>query len=144
MRIIYTRSYKNSAVLSVWNVGFLGGSTSKVYLQFRRPGFDPWVRKIPWRRAWQPVECSVFNIFASVDEQRNWMWYLLNLRKSFYLEILLYCTSWEFWCCQICFRDSVHIEHFSFLSVLYSKNKKVSLKKCEIRNSTTSEMSLNI
>ena len=24
----------------------------------RRPGFDPWVRKIPWRRAWQPT--SVF------------------------------------------------------------------------------------
>jgi len=22
-------------------------------LQHRRPGFDPWVRKIPWRRAWQ-------------------------------------------------------------------------------------------
>ena len=21
--------------------------------QCRRPGFDPWVRKIPWRRAWQ-------------------------------------------------------------------------------------------
>ena len=20
-----------------------------------RPGFDPWVRKIPWRRAWQPI-----------------------------------------------------------------------------------------
>ena len=26
--------------------------------QYRRPkkcGFDPWVRKIPWRRAWQPT-----------------------------------------------------------------------------------------
>jgi len=21
----------------------------------RRPGFDPWVRKILWRRAWQPT-----------------------------------------------------------------------------------------
>ena len=20
-----------------------------------RPGFDPWVGKIPWRRAWQPT-----------------------------------------------------------------------------------------
>ena len=20
-----------------------------------RPGFDPWVRKIPWRRTWQPT-----------------------------------------------------------------------------------------
>ena len=24
-----------------------------VYLQCRRPGFDPWVRKIPWRKKWQ-------------------------------------------------------------------------------------------
>jgi len=21
----------------------------------KRQGFDPWVRKIPWRRAWQPT-----------------------------------------------------------------------------------------
>ena len=24
-------------------------------LQFRRPEFDPWVRKIPWRREWLPT-----------------------------------------------------------------------------------------
>ena len=24
-------------------------------LQCRRPGFDPWGREIPWRRAWQPT-----------------------------------------------------------------------------------------
>ena len=24
-------------------------------LQGRRPGFDPWVGRIPWRRAWQPT-----------------------------------------------------------------------------------------
>ena len=23
--------------------------------RFKRRGFDPWVRKIPWRRAWQPI-----------------------------------------------------------------------------------------
>ena len=22
----------------------------------KRPGLDPWVRKIPWRRAWQPLQ----------------------------------------------------------------------------------------
>ena len=26
----------------------------KIRLQCRRPGFDPWVGKIPWRRKWQP------------------------------------------------------------------------------------------
>ena len=27
----------------------------RVYLQCRRPGFDPWVGKILWRRKWQPT-----------------------------------------------------------------------------------------
>ena len=27
----------------------------RICLQCRRPGFDPWVRKIPWQRAWQPT-----------------------------------------------------------------------------------------
>ena len=35
--------------------GFPGGSAVKNLLAMRRPGFDPWVRKIPWRRAWQPT-----------------------------------------------------------------------------------------
>ena len=26
-----------------------------IHLQCGRPGFDPWVGKIPWRRAWQPT-----------------------------------------------------------------------------------------
>ena len=35
--------------------GFPGGSDGSVYLQCGRPGFDPWVGKIPWRRKWQPT-----------------------------------------------------------------------------------------
>ena len=35
-------------------VNFPGGSDGKS-LQCRRPGFDPWVGKIPWRRKWQPT-----------------------------------------------------------------------------------------
>ena len=27
----------------------------RICLKFGRPGFDPWVGKIPWRRAWQPA-----------------------------------------------------------------------------------------
>ena len=35
---------------------FPGGLGSKrICLQCRRPGFDPWVRKISWRRKWQPT-----------------------------------------------------------------------------------------
>ena len=36
--------------------GFPGGSDGKIIcLQCWRPGFNPWVRKIPWRRDWQPT-----------------------------------------------------------------------------------------
>ena len=35
--------------------GFPGGSDERICLQYRRPGFDPWVRKIRWRRKWQPT-----------------------------------------------------------------------------------------
>ena len=35
---------------------FPGGSDGKAScLQCRRPGFDPWVRNILWRRKWQPT-----------------------------------------------------------------------------------------
>ena len=27
----------------------------RIHLRCRRPGFDPWVRKIPWRREWLPT-----------------------------------------------------------------------------------------
>ena len=37
-----------------WDIwGFPGGSDSKESaFQCRSPGFNPWVRKIPWRRKW--------------------------------------------------------------------------------------------
>ena len=36
--------------------GFPGGSDGKEnHLQGRRPSFDAWIRKTPWRRAWQPT-----------------------------------------------------------------------------------------
>ena len=28
---------------------------AEIHLQCRRPGFNSWVRKIPWRRKWQPT-----------------------------------------------------------------------------------------
>ena len=40
----------------LWDWGFPGGLEGKsVCLQCRRPGFDPWVRKIPWRWKGQPT-----------------------------------------------------------------------------------------
>ena len=40
-------------------MGFPGGSSSKEPAchcrKCKRHGFDPWIGKIPWRRAWQPT-----------------------------------------------------------------------------------------
>ena len=37
-------------------MGFPDGASGKEpAYQCRRHGFDPWVRKIPWRRKWQPT-----------------------------------------------------------------------------------------
>ena len=36
----------------IWLPWWLRGLS--ICLQCRRPGFDPWVGKIPWRRKWQP------------------------------------------------------------------------------------------
>ena len=44
---------KPPALLTNW--GFPGGSDSKVSACSGRPRFDPWVRKMPWRREWLPT-----------------------------------------------------------------------------------------
>ena len=40
-------------------MGFPGGASGKEsccqYRRCKRHGFDPWIRKIPWRKAWQPT-----------------------------------------------------------------------------------------
>ena len=44
-------------------LGFPGGTSGKEpfhgYRRLKRQGFDTWVRKIPWRRAWQPTPASL-------------------------------------------------------------------------------------
>ena len=46
----------SSSINSQGLKGFPGGSEVKaVCPQCGRPGFNPWVRKIPWRRKWQPT-----------------------------------------------------------------------------------------
>ena len=39
----------------ITNWAYLVAQRQRIRLQCRRPGFGPWVRKIPWRRAWQPT-----------------------------------------------------------------------------------------
>ena len=40
---------------ALWLLFLLVAQTVRICLQCRRPRFDPWVRKIPWRRKWQPT-----------------------------------------------------------------------------------------
>ena len=70
-----TKIHKQSALtLHIWSLGhkqemllvevllekgFPGGTSSEESAcQFRKCRFDPWVRKIPWRRKWQPLQYS--------------------------------------------------------------------------------------
>ena len=49
---------RRSLILSPGQGAFMtfdsGGSNGRVCLQCRRPGFNPWMGKIPRRRGWQP------------------------------------------------------------------------------------------
>ena len=49
---------------------------SSICLQCGRPGFNPWVGKIPWRRKWQPT--PVF-LPGKSHGQRNLVDYSLSL-----------------------------------------------------------------
>ena len=51
--LIWSKWWKSVFYLSLPHpLSFPGGSDSK---ECRRPGFDPWVGTISWRRAWQPT-----------------------------------------------------------------------------------------
>ena len=51
-------------------VSFLGLSWWRIHLQCRRPGFDPWAGKIPWRRARQTT--PVFLGFPRIPNGDSW------------------------------------------------------------------------
>ena len=53
----------------------------------RRLGFNPWVRKIPWRRKWQPTPVLLPGDFYGQrslvgyivhDIAKNWTWWLFS------------------------------------------------------------------
>ena len=46
---------KRLSVFSGGSVGKESACNTGDCLQYRRPRFDPWVRKIPWRRKWPPT-----------------------------------------------------------------------------------------
>ena len=52
----------------------------RVFLQCRRPGFNPWVRKIPWIREWQPT--PVFLPGESLGQRSLSSYSLLGHKES--------------------------------------------------------------
>ena len=61
-------------------MGFPGGSVVKESAcQCRRPWSDPWVKKIPWRRKWQPT--SIF-LLEEFHGQRSLVGYYPQGRKE--------------------------------------------------------------
>ena len=62
MNNVYNRTFKANGCISMFFKkeinfsGFPGDSMVKESAcQCRRPKFDPWVSKIPWRSKWQPT-----------------------------------------------------------------------------------------
>ena len=52
---MFTVMYISSLNTSSGVGASLAAQQSRTHLQFRRRRLDPWVRKIPWRRKWQPT-----------------------------------------------------------------------------------------
>ena len=71
-------------VLGFWGVcvlrGFLGGTSGKEPAcqcrRYKRLGFDPWVRKIPWSKTWQPTPC--WKPWTYIGAAINWKASLLD------------------------------------------------------------------
>ena len=79
----------NTPSKDILSFDFSGGSDGKRnLLQCRRPRFDPWVGKIPWRREWQPT--PVFLPEESHRSQRvGHNWVILSLYKWNFYSVML-------------------------------------------------------
>ena len=60
----------------------------RVYLQCRRLGFDPWVRKIPWGREWQPMP-GFWHIYVCVCTVSSFIYIYIYTHTHTYICILL-------------------------------------------------------
>ena len=86
--------------ISVQSLCFPDGTGGKEsacqYRRHKRCWFNPWVGKIPWRRAWQPT--SVF-LPGESDGQRSLEGYSPYSRKELDMTEVTACTLFSFWYC---------------------------------------------
>ena len=75
------------------NIGPGGSDGKRIYLQYRRPGFNPRVGKIHWRREWQPTLVLLFsNTQLTCNHLKYWLFihhYLVYLKIRKWLVFLL-------------------------------------------------------
>ena len=50
------------------NVALEVKNTPGQYRRHKRCGFDPWVRKIPWRRKWKPTPVFLLGRISQTEE----------------------------------------------------------------------------
>ena len=79
-----------------------------ICLQYGRPGFEPWVRKIPWRREWQPTPVLLpgkSHGWRSLVGYSPWGCKESDMteRLHFHLYIHIYVCVWVYICVCVCF-----------------------------------------
>ena len=88
-------------------IKYPGGSDGRVCLPFGRPGFNPCVRKIPWRRKWQPTPVLLPGKFhrwrawramvhgvAKSRTQLSDFTFTFSLDKYYFIDTNKVCTHW--------------------------------------------------
>ena len=62
----------NDICFKVWGATCGSNGKETACLQCRRPWFDPWVWKIPWRREWPPTLVFLPGEFHALVGDRSW------------------------------------------------------------------------
>ena len=92
-------------------------------LQCGRPGFDPWVGKIPWQREWLPT--PVFFQGKSM-EWGCWWATVYAAAKSQTIKLML--TLSTFWLFMVSLRTVMALVGVSFSTLMYYSEHKMGLK----------------
>ena len=73
----------------------------RICLQCKRPGFNPWVGKMPWKRTWQPTPVLLPGEFPWTEESDTTEWLrtaqLPPQTIMLVLCCLISCLSWGRW-----------------------------------------------
>ena len=101
LSIFCSRNFKNKNYINIMQNWWL--RQWRICLQCRRPGFNAWVGKIPWRRAWKPTPIFLPGEFQGQRSLADWgpwghkrsqSWTWLNTAFNIDQEFCIWLTSW--------------------------------------------------